>query len=252
MPYSPTELLLVAGILLASSVVQGAVGFASGLFGIPLLMLTGISLPNAVAISLVASAVQNCTAAWQLRHQIDYRRDLRPMLIRFALLPLGALALWWVGQAGKEGASLMVGVVLLTMLALQWWLAVPPQPSLHPAWEWLAFGAGGFLLGLCGMGGPPMVLWVMAHDWPMPRARAFMYYLFATGMPLQALLLWLLFGNDILWAMLVGLVTLPVLLVGIHIGLAIGNRLPDRLVRGLATAVLLLIAVSAIASPWLW
>src|SRR5688500_3379833 len=66
-----TAYLLVALILLASSVLQGAVGFASGLFGIPLLMLTGIALPEAVAISLVASAVQNCTAAWQLRHEID-------------------------------------------------------------------------------------------------------------------------------------------------------------------------------------
>ena len=55
-----TQYLLVSLILFASSVVQGAVGFASGLFGIPLLMLTGISLPDAVAISLVAAAVQNC------------------------------------------------------------------------------------------------------------------------------------------------------------------------------------------------
>ena len=40
---------------------------------------------------------------------------------------------------------------------------------------------GWFLLGLCGMGGPVMVLWVLAHDWPMNKARAFLFFLFTTG-----------------------------------------------------------------------
>jgi uncharacterized protein len=101
------------------------------------------------------------------------------------------------------------------------------------------------------LGGPPMVLWVMAHDWPMSRGRAFLYYLFATGLPLQALLLWLLFGDDILWAMLLGLAAVPVILVGIYLGLALARLIPDCVMRNLATAVLMLIAVSSIVLPWL-
>ncbi|MCI0362017.1 MAG: sulfite exporter TauE/SafE family protein [Planctomycetaceae bacterium] len=251
MVYSLTSLLLVAAILLASSVLQGAVGFASGLFGIPLLMLTGVSLPEAVAISLVAAAVQNCTAAWQLRHEIDYRGALRPMLIRFATMPLGVWALVWIGEERKDEASQLVGLIVLSILVIQWSLRVPPQPKLHAAWEWLAFGLGGFLLGLCGMGGPPMVLWTMAHDWPMVRARAFLYYIFATGLPLQALLLWAAFGGSVLWAMGLGLALAPVLLLGTHWGLALGRRMPERLSRVIATVVLLAIAASAIALPWL-
>jgi uncharacterized membrane protein YfcA len=246
-----TAYVLVALILLASSVLQGAVGFASGLLGIPLLVLTGMGLPEAVAISLVASAVQNCTAAWQLRHEIDYRGALRPMLIRFALLPLGTLTLWWLGRESKDLAGQMVGGVILAILLLQWTLRIAPQPRLHPAWEWLAFSAAGFLLGLCGMGGPPMVLWVMAHDWSMARGRAFLYFLFATGIPVQAFFLWLAFGSEILWAMLLGLAAMPVLLVGIYIGLALAKVIPDRVLRILATTVLVLIAISSIVMPWL-
>jgi uncharacterized membrane protein YfcA len=246
-----TAYLLVALILLASSVLQGAVGFASGLFGTPLLMLTGIPLPEAVAISLVASAVQNCTAAWELRHEIDYRGALRPMLIRFMALPLGAAALWLVGRESKDSASQLVGVVILLVVGTQWLLSVPPQPRLHPVWEWLTFSLAGFLLGLCGMGGPPMALWVMAHDWPMSRARAFLYYLFVTGLPLQALFLWLFFGNEILWPMLLGLAMAPVMLVGVYVGLALSRAVPDSVLRTIATALLVLIAASSIALPWL-
>jgi uncharacterized membrane protein YfcA len=246
-----TAFVLVALILLASSVLQGAVGFASGLLGIPLLVLTGMGLPEAVAISLVASAVQNCTAAWQLRHEIDYRGALRPMLIRFAILPLGTLTLWWLGRESKDLAGQMVGGVILAILLVQWTLRMTPQPRLHPAWEWLAFSAAGFLLGLCGMGGPPMVLWVMAHDWSMARGRAFLYFLFATGIPVQAFFLWLAFGSEILWAMLLGLAAMPVLLVGIYIGLALAKVIPDRVLRILATTVLVLIAISSIVMPWL-
>jgi uncharacterized membrane protein YfcA len=251
MPLTLTACLLLAAILLASSVLQGAVGFASGLFGIPLLVLTGISLPEAVAISLVASVLQNCTAAWQMRHEIDYQQALRPMLIRLATLPLGALALWLLGGENKDAAGQLVGGVILAIVLVQWLLRVKPQPRLHPAWEWLTFSLAGFLLGLCGMGGPPMVLWVMAHDWPMSRGRAFLYYLFVTGLPPQALFLWLFFGSGIAWAMLVGLAATPVILVGMYAGLEIGRRMPDRLLRVVATAVLVLIAVSSIALPWL-
>jgi uncharacterized membrane protein YfcA len=251
MSISVSAYLLVALILLVSSVLQGAMGFASGLFGIPLLMLTGISLPEAVAISLVASAVQNCTAAWKLRQEIDFRLALRPMLLRFATLPLGTLALWLIGDENKGIANQLVGGVVLVILLVQWTFRVTPQPRIHPAWEWLAFSTAGFLLGICGMGGPPMVLWVMAHDWPMARGRALLFFLFASGLPLQALLLWLAFGNEILQAMLLGLAAMPVLIVGIYLGLALSKVIPDHVFRWLATGVLVLIAVSSIVMPWL-
>src|SRR5688572_28738143 len=164
MPFDLTHYLLISLILFASSILQGAVGFASGLFGIPLLMLTGISLPDAVAISLVASAIQNCIAAWQLRREIDVRRTLVPITIRLATLPLGVWALYAIGQENKDLASQIVGLIVLAIVGVQLAFRVQPQASLHPAWEWLAFGMGGFLLGLCGMGGPAMALWVLAHD----------------------------------------------------------------------------------------
>lgn len=251
MSFDPFSLALLAAILLASSILQGTVGFSSGLFGIPLFLLVGIPLPQAVAISLVASAVQNITGAWQLRRELDLRRAWRPMLIRYATLPLGVWALSWIGRDSQDAASQLVGVVILAILALQWSLRIAPRPHVSAAWEWLAMSTAGFLLGLCGMGGPPMVLWIMAHDWPLTRGRALLFFLFATGIPPQALLLWLFFGTPILQAMLLALLAVPVLLVGIHIGLAFARQIPDRAARILATLLLAAIAVVSIAAPWL-
>jgi uncharacterized membrane protein YfcA len=214
-------------------------------------MLTGMSLPAAVAISLAAAAVQNGVAAWQLRREIDLPATIRPMLLRFATLPLGVLALWWLGEENKNLASQLVGVLVLGIVALQQSLRVQPRPVLHPGWEWLTFSVAGFLVGLCGMGGPPMVLWVLAHDWPMNRARAFLYFLFVTGLPLQAVLLWLVFGPAIVSPMLLGLAALPALLLGLYAGLYLSKLLPDALLRRLSVALLVVVALAAIVSPYL-
>lgn len=244
-----THYLLVSLIVLASSVVQGAVGFASGLFGTPLLMMTGMRMPDAVAVSLVSSAFQNCIAAWQMRREIDYRRALRPMLIRFAMLPLGVVALHFVVKGGAAQANQLVGAIILTIVLVQQALQMPPQPRLPAAWEWLAFGLGGFLLGLCGMGGPPMMLWALAHDWPMNRTRAFMYFIFVTGLVPHGVLLWWTFGNEILQAMLLGCALLPAVLIGLYAGFYLSRLMSDRVLRLACVAVLVVIALSAILSP---
>lgn len=95
-----------------------------------------------------------------------------------------------------------------------------------------------------------MVLWVLAHDWPMNKARAFLFFLFATGLPVQALLMWSFFGAEVLDAMLLAAAALPAVLAGLSVGLAIGRAAPDRALRTATLSVLILIAASAIIVPY--
>jgi uncharacterized protein len=250
MAFSLSQYAAVSLILFAGSIVQGAVGFAAGLFGIPLLVIAGISFPDAVAISLAASAPQNVIPAWLLRREIDFRAALRPALLRIALLPLGVLALDLVSRHGESLASQLVGAVVLTIVAVQRGFSAKPRERLHPVWEWTAFSLSGLLLGFCGMGGPPMVLWVLAHDWPMNRARAFLFFLAAMSVIPQALFLWLRFGNTAVDAMLMGAAATPAVLVGLWCGLYLGRLVPDRALRRLSIAMLVLIAASAILNPY--
>jgi uncharacterized membrane protein YfcA len=248
--YPIEQLVEVAAILFASSVVQGAIGFAAGLFGIPLFMIvTGMPLQDAVAISLVASLVQNSTGLWQLRRDVDFRRAWRPMLIRFALLPLGVATLQYVGSESRDLTTQVVGCVLLGIVAMQHIFRSGPRKRLHDAWEWLAFGVGGFLLGFCGMGGPPMVVWLLAHDWSHRRVKAFLYFLAFTGLVPQALCLVLFFGTSIFYSMAVGAAGIPIVLVGTLLGLWLGALFSEARLRKLSSAVLLLIGLMAIVMP---
>lgn len=249
--FSLGELARFAVILLAAAALQSSIGFAAGLLAIPLLNMSGATLPEAVSMSLVASAVQTLTGAYRLRRLIAVRRFLRPVAIRTVALPIGVYTLWSIRDADPGFIKQLIGAVILVFVVVQWSANVRPQDHLHPLWEWLAFGGSGFTLGLVGMGGPPIVLWVMAHRWSSRRVRAFLFFVYLTGMVPQALLLMLAFRGEALFAGAAGLLLSPFILLGTWAGLAVGDRIPRTPLRRIAYLVLLLIGLSAVLGP-LW
>jgi uncharacterized membrane protein YfcA len=242
---------LLGAILLAGSTLQGIVGFASGLFSIPLMLLADVPLEHAIAVNLVASTVQSLLGVWRLSESLPWRTTLRPIAIRFVTLPLGGLLLYATRDWDHAVIKQIIGGILLAAVAAQACWRVKPREKLHSAWEWLAFSLSGTSAGFCGMGGPPMVLWVLAHQWDSARVRAFLFYLFVGGMPPQAAMMLWLFGLPILKTFGFAVLLTPFTASGALLGIAIGNRLPVERLRMLTFVVLLLIAVSAIASPWL-
>jgi len=242
------EVLLV---LFASGIVQGSIGFAAGVFGIPLLLLVGLELPVAVAVSLIPGILQNALGVYTLRGHIHYREAIWPALLRFSLLPVGIWALWQMQSWSPDHVKQVVGFVLLCVLLARWVLRVLPQESVHFGWTVLAFSASGFLAGVCGMGGPFMALWVLAHKWSPPRARGFLFLLFLVTLIPHAVLLPLIVGGPVAYAYLFSLAALPICLGGVWVGFFIGNRLRPAGLRRLVNAVLLLIAFRAILGPFM-
>ena len=92
----------VAGILGISSLLQTVVGFGAGLLGIPLLLLAGFSPVQAVAVVTVTSIIQSAIGSWKLRESVRFSDTKRPILIRLLMLPVGALALWKLGQHNQQ------------------------------------------------------------------------------------------------------------------------------------------------------
>jgi hypothetical protein len=84
----------------------------------------------------------------------------------------------------------------------------------------------------------------------MNRARAFLFFIFATGLVPQGILLWLFFGSEVLDAMLLAALAFPAVVLGLLAGLALSRLLPDRALRLASVLTLVLIAVSAIAAPY--
>lgn len=242
----------VGGILFAASALQGTVGFAAGLMGIPLLvMLGGAAMPEAVMTMLLASLIQNLGGVFKLWREVDFRETVGPILIRLLFIPLGVLALQWAVTLPPQHVKAILGVVLLLLVLLQWFFAPTQAMRLHPLWSWAAFIASGFLVGFCGMGGPPMVLWVMAQPWSSEKSRAFLFTMFLSSLVPHVLLLYYTFGEKIGNAGMVTLISTPWIIAGTWLGLYVGSHLRKSRLRPLVYVVLIVTAAAAIASPFL-
>jgi len=245
------QLLIIGTALFAASVVQGTVGFASGLLAIPLMLLAGLSLPEAIMVNLIAATVQNLLGTIRLREHLAWRATLLPIAIRLAAFPLGAVGLLWLDTLDASLVKQVVGGVVLAVLVAQWLLHVRRHQRLHPVWMWLAFSLSGAMAGFCGMGGPPMVLWVMAHRWSSEQSRAFQFFVFLAGMAPMAAVLLAMFGGELFFAVGIGVAAIPLAMLGTAAGLRLGSLLPRRIWRTLAFAVLIFVALAAIVGPML-
>jgi len=107
----------------------------------------------------------------------------------------------------------------------------------------------GTMAGLAGMGGPPAVMWVMAHTWESAKSRVTLWMLFIGLAPIQLLFLTIQFGEDVPRAAGTGILLAPACLLGLIPGLWIGKRLSAKQLRILAEVLLLGISTSAILRP---
>ncbi|MEX2188187.1 MAG: sulfite exporter TauE/SafE family protein [Pirellulales bacterium] len=245
------QIVQVALILLGSSMIQGMVGFASGMVAIPSLLIVGASLNEAVAISAVAAFAQNLLGVYSLRREIAFREAVRPILIRFAALPLGILALKLSGHLDPHRVRQIVGAVVLIALAMM--IRSPDRSRQRwPAiWDYLAFLSSGFLVGFCGIGGPPLVMWAIAQGWPPGRTRGFLFFVFFSSMFPQLLLLGVAYGQEIVPSMLLGVAGAPIVLAGTYLGLLAGKRFSRKWLRAVSFGILLVMAVREIVGPLL-
>jgi uncharacterized membrane protein YfcA len=250
MLYSPENIALIALIMTFGSVLQGAVGFASGLLGVPLLVLFGWSLPEAATINLVSTSLQNLTGAVKLWSHLETRDLVFPVVVRWLAIPVGTYVAWTTDKyLSHDQAKQLIGFVLLAIILLLYFGRVSPRESLNRYWQSLMFSSSGFMLGFASIGGAPMVLYVNALTWTAAKSRAFLFACSATGVPLAALMFWWHHGEKIIPAALSTLIVMPIILCGLWFGLHLGHSLSKPLFQKITTGLLVLIAISAVVWP---
>ncbi len=250
MLYTPEELALIGLIMTFGSMVQGAVGFASGLIGVPLLVVSGFSLPEAATINLVATSLQNVIGAWKLREHLKPRELVLPVVMRWLAVPFGAYLTSYVDEFFEPAqARQLIGTILLVIVLMLWGLHVTPRDRLPTFWQVLAFLSSGLMMGFATIGGPPMVLYVNSLTWSVDKSRGFLFFCSATGVPLAAWMFWAQHGEKIIPAALSTAVVMPMILLGLWVGLRVGHLLPKQRFRQIAFALILLIALGAIVLP---
>ena len=243
--------LLIALILFAGAVVQSAVGFGMGLFAIPLLMWSGLSLPAAVGSILPCIILQSLLNCWQHRRHLPWREAVPMTGWRLLGLLPGLWVMYELNAAGGAKTKQVVGAaVLLALLSQRIW-RIQPQRQLRKCWTIVAGILSGFFAGAVGMGGPPLVLYVIAHDRPTAWQRSFLWLLFLMILPVQIPLLINTFGSDVVNALLTGLSFSPVALLGAWAGDRVGRLLSRSRLRLAMTIVLLGISLHSLFSPML-
>lgn len=251
MPYSPAEFVFIAIVMTLGSVLQGAIGFASGLLGVPILLLGGVSLPEAATINLVATSVQNISGAVQLWPHLKPRGELVfPVVVRWLAIPFGTYVAWLTDERlTPDQSKQLVGAGLLVVLVLLKVCRVQPRDYLNRCWQALAFSTSGFLLGFASIGGAPLVIYVNALTWSAPKSRAFLFFISAMGIPVAAVAFALQYGSSILPAALVSMIIMPLIFAGLWLGLKLGHKLSKPHFDTISYILLLLTAIVSIVWP---
>jgi uncharacterized membrane protein YfcA len=250
MPYSPHDLAVIALIMTLGSLLQGALGFASGLVGVPLLVLSGFTLLEATVINFISTSVQNVAGAVQLWEHLEWNDVAWPTAFRAAALPAGMYALDQTQHLDHGLVKQIIGVFLLTSVLLLMLLRVRPRDEAPLPWQAAAFLASGFLMGFGAIGGAPMVMYVNSLTWSAARSRGFLFFCSAALVPFMAVGLYWKFRVGAARPATAALVIMPPVLLALWLGLRIGRTFDKQLFRRITYALLLLVSLCAIVSPF--
>jgi hypothetical protein len=235
-----TLLIALFGVF-AASVLRGFTGFGFGLAAVPLLSL---ALPPAqvvpfVVLTQVCVGLGGIRAAWRL---CDWRamRGLVPGLLLG--IPMGTLVLT---AFAPNTVRLVIGGIIAASVLLLWRGAkLPPRPSMA-----LTMGVGtlsGIISGLASMGGPPVVVYLLAlgHGAAVVRATSIVYFM-ATGLTATVAMIprGLIDLHVVLWSV----AAIPVLLGGSALGTWGFHRAKPHHHRVTALVVLSVLSVVLIA-----
>ena len=245
--FSVGELIAIGCTIAAATVLQSAVGFGFNLLAIPVLLRCGLELHEAIIVSVVAQVWQQGAGIYHTRKAIVVR-PLVPVTVAVAVfLAVGVVMQGYIADWDRQTIRRLVGALILLGVLVQWLCRPAPRQRLHAAWGVLAGACAGVMGGLAGVPGPPIVMWVMAHDWSNARSRGSIWAMFIVLTPLLFVMLWATKGNEALVALLPSVALIPVVQLSAMLGLRIGNVIPKPRLRRIAFAMLLVIAVVAIA-----
>ncbi|MEN8152704.1 MAG: sulfite exporter TauE/SafE family protein [Acidobacteriota bacterium] len=243
------KLFKVGLILFSGGFIQSSSGFGFGLFALPLLLFLDIRFPEAVMIVIIGSALQKVMGVRYFRNVINWR-EIRPLVISGLLvLPLGIFLMQRVTAMNTPYIKLIVGILILILLILRWAGIAGKSKGVRKGWGIAAGSLSGLLNGFANIGGPPVVLWVLSHNWDNKKMRATIIALSMFFVPFQISIMLFLFGSTVLNALLYSLILSPFVFAGSWAGLKAGDRISKQKLSVYMQVLLLIIAVSSILKP---
>ena len=231
----------------ALGTVGGLFGIGGGLIAIPALgVLFGLDQQLAQGTALVMVVPNVMLALWRYhqRNRIELRHALPLATMGFCFALLGSI--WAVGidaQAMRIGFVVFLVALSVYNLVRMFMTAAAPTAQMRYSWPWLGVlgAASGVMGGLFGVGGAvvatPVLTSVFGTTQVVAQGLSLALALPSTGVTLATYALHQQVDWHIALPMAVGG------LLSISWGVKIAHALPERLLRGLFCAFLVLCAV---------
>jgi len=210
----------------------------------------GFPLPETVIIIVVGAGVQKIAAISQLWKAADWKGQAPYMVIGLVSLPLGVYCLYQVSLLSQPFVKQIIGFLVLVLLLLQWQGMIKSREKVSPVWGYTAGFFSGFLNGLANIGGPPLVLWILAHRWSNEKMRVTPIAFSIVFLPPQVFFMGLAFGSRMWDPLLKAILMTPLVLLGTWVGLKMGEKISEVHLRIYMRLLLLFIAISAIVRPF--
>jgi len=235
------HLLIVATIILFTSIVQSIAGFGFSLLAVPLMVLF-VDLRQAVIVATLLGTVSNFGQAWQLRHFQN-----KPIARRFILAScLGAPFGFALFRYGNQSAmKVLLGVAVLFGV---WMLARGrDMQNAHVSLDWIMGVLSGVLLLATSTNGPPIVFTLQARRLEPDAQRATLNLIFSVT-AVFSLLVFALSGKINSDELYVALVATPIMLLGVYAGIVLRKHINAVAFGRMVLILLTLGGLSSIAS----
>jgi uncharacterized membrane protein YfcA len=244
------EILKIGSVMILGGIIQSSSGFGFGLFAIPILLFFGFDLASTVAMVIIGSAIQKLMAVKYLKDDLDWKEMAPFFIIGLLALPLGIYGMFKVSFMDQSVIKQVIGGVVLVLLVLRWKGTIKSRELVPKIWGYIAGFFAGLLNGFANIGGPPLVLWTLAHQWSNQKMRGTIIAFSLIYVPFQLSLMLVAFGPVILNPMLKAVLVSPTVLFGTWVGLKIGERISKDHLRIYMQVLLFFIAISSIAKPF--
>ncbi|MCP5105759.1 MAG: sulfite exporter TauE/SafE family protein [bacterium] len=237
-------------MMILGGIIQSSSGFGFGLFAIPILLFFGFDLESTVTMVVVGSAIQKVTALNYLKEHLDWRGMVPFVLVGLAALPLGIYAMFKVSGMDQSVVKQVIGGLVLVLLVLRWKGSIVSRDVVPKVWGYIAGFFSGLLNGFANIGGPPLVLWILAHRWSNHKMRGTIIAFSLIYVPFQLALMVVAFGPVILSPMLKAVLLSPSVLFGTWVGLKVGEKISKEHLKVYMQVLLFFIALSSLAKPF--
>jgi len=198
---------------------------------------------------VIGSAIQKILGIRYFRKVINLK-EISPLIVSgLAGLPIGLFLMFRASGLHQSSIKQLIGFLIIFMLVLRWSKLIKSVISVKTIWTYFAGFLSGILNGFANIGGPPVVLWVLAQNWENKKMRATIISFSLFFVPFQIIIMIIIFGRALYLPLLYSLLLSPSVLIGSWFGLKFGDKFSKDILEKYMELLLLVIALVSVLRP---